>query len=138
MIQEFVDAWRDRQDIYKEWLEGLSDREREYLEYKDLVEFLFTLVINPAVSEMDDFWNGFDIDDITEINNGSYQGTLIYIIPRDTYSPDEHDYIYTFIDYGSCTVCDALQNAQSDEKESCIKKMIMISLHIIEHFKFLV
>ena len=138
MIQEFVDAWRDRQDVYKEWLEGLSDREREYLEYKDLVEFLFTLVINPAVSEMDDFWDGFDIDDITEINNGSYQGTLIYIIPRDTYAPDVRDYVYTFIDYGSCTVCDALQNAQYDEKESCIKKMMMISLHIIEHFKFLV
>ena len=138
MILEFIDAWRDRQDIYKEWLEGLSDRERGYLGYKDLVEFLFTLVINPAVSEMSEFWNGFDIDKITEIDDGSYQGTLIYMIPRDTYQPDVRDYVYTSIYYGSCTVCDALQNAQSDEKESCIKEMMAISLHIIENFKFLV
>lgn len=53
------------------------------------------------------------IDRVHEIDDGDYQGTLIYLIPFNSYQPDPEDYRMTFAWYGSCSGCDALQSAQS-------------------------
>lgn len=52
---------------------------------------------------------------ITEIDDGDYQGTLVYLIPFDTYQPSECDYLMTYVGYGSCSGCDTLQAIQSWE-----------------------
>ena len=59
----------------------------------------------------------WDVGNITEIDNGDYQGTLLYLIPRDTYQPSEYDYLMTYVNYGSCSGCDTLQAIQNYEKE---------------------
>lgn len=140
MIQDFVDAWLERKDIYEDWIKSLNQEERRWsLSYSDLVKKLIEVVINPYLIDSTelDYFEGYDIDKMTIIDDGEYQGTLIFIIPEDTYQPDVSDYIYTTINYGSCTVCDALECALSQEKEDCIKQLMTISLHLIEGFKYL-
>lgn len=38
---------------------------------------------------------GFDLSKMTVIDDGDYQGTQIFIIPKDTYQPSVIDYIMT-------------------------------------------
>lgn len=54
----------------------------------------------------------WDAGNVTEIDNGYYQGTLLFLIPRDTYQPAEYDYLMTYVGYGSCSGCDTLQAIQ--------------------------
>lgn len=49
---------------------------------------------------------------ITQIDDGHYQGTLLYLIPRNEDSPAEFDYLMGFIEYGSCSICDTLERIQ--------------------------
>lgn len=84
--------------------------------YEDLVKLTFDTIYNSF-----DFGYGkkLDTEHITEIDNGDYQGTLLFLIPFYTYQPSEDEYLMTYIGYGSCSGCDALQAAQSwhyDEK----------------------
>jgi hypothetical protein len=45
---------------------------------------------------------------IHEIDDGDYQGTLLYVIAASAYQPSE--YWYVKVGYGSCSGCDALQD----------------------------
>lgn len=58
--------------------------------------------------------NLWDSEEISEIDNGEYQGTLLYLIPRKTDSPLEYDYLMTYVGYGTCSGCDTLQGIQDD------------------------
>ena len=49
---------------------------------------------------------------LKEIDDGDYQGTLLYLIPEDTYQPNSSEYLMTFVEYGSCSGCDTLQGIQ--------------------------
>lgn len=80
-------------------------------DYKDLVQLVVRNILNASIDKSIGTWNA---DEITEIDNGDYQGTLLFLIPKDCYQPDEAEYLMTFINYGSCTVCDTLQNIHCD------------------------
>ena len=56
--------------------------------------------------------NEWSVNKIKEIDDGDYQGTLLYLIPEDTYQPDSSEYLMTFVEYGSCSGCDTLQGIQ--------------------------
>ena len=80
--------------------------------YTDLVKLTFETIYNSIAT--DSFtYRKLNLDKITVIDNGDYQGYLLFIIPFDTYQPDNTEYIMTYIGYGSCSGCDALQAAQS-------------------------
>ena len=49
-----------------------------------------------------------DCENMSVIDNGDYQGTLLFLIPFDTYQPCEGDYLMTYVGYGSCGGCDSL------------------------------
>lgn len=84
---------------------GLND-----CDYEDLVKLTFETIYNKLEDEYSS--KRLNLDEMTVVNNGDYQGTLIFMIPFDTYQPDEYEYIMTYIGYGSCSGCDALQAAQ--------------------------
>lgn len=98
--------------------------------YLDLVKEIVNIILN----DENDKW---DIEHITEIDNGSYQGTLLYLIPENTYQPNESEYLMTYVGYGSCSGCDTLLSAQNwgddllDEEQ--IKAFMWLSLHILEN-----
>lgn len=83
---------------------------RDYTpEYKELVKLVFDIIVNSDEEEFSD--NRLLTNHITQIDDGDYQGTLLFTIPFDTYQPAEYEYLMTYIGYGSCSGCDALQHA---------------------------
>lgn len=78
--------------------------------YKALVELTYSTVFN---DEDNGYGDDLDTRKITEINDGDYQGTLIYVIPFNTYQPSECEYLMTYVNYGSCSGCDTLLAIQS-------------------------
>ena len=103
MIKKFVEKW----DKYKGNLENYfrNTRQEEYQDYKDIVKALFENVIN---KDETDFWNKFNLEEMTLIDGGDYQGGQIFIIPLDTYQPDINNYVVTNTYYGCCSGCDTL------------------------------
>ncbi len=76
---------------------------------------------------------------MTVIDNGDYQGTLIYIIPRDTYQPDVEDYLVTNNYYGSCSGCDTLQAITEYSSKPLsngqIEDLMTLALHLVQRLK---
>ena len=107
---------KERWDINKDTLRAvLAERtDLNTCQYEDLVKLTFETIYNTAVT-------GFDyklgLEHITVVDDGVYQGTLLFLIPFDTYQPNEHEYIMTYVGYGSCSGCDALQAVQGWGKE---------------------
>ena len=82
--------------------------ERDCLCYEDLVKLVVTEVLNKN-NNHDIEW---DAENITTVDNGDYQGTMIYLIPLKTYQPSEYEYLMAYVWYGSCSGCDTLQSIQ--------------------------
>ena len=101
MIKYCLDKWNENKDTLKEVL--ANDTKLNDCEYIYLVELVVEYILG-------DNW---DKDNITVIDNGDYQGTLLFLIPEDTYHPAEYEYLMTFVEYGSCSGCDTLQRIQS-------------------------
>lgn len=111
MIGSFALSWAERKDELKKYIE--THPQREYGEsYIGLVRLLFNIVINPDVKNGD--YYRIDKDDIDEIDHDTYCGTLIFVLHKSEY-PSVSDYVYTSVEYGSCSVCDTLQGIQSDD-----------------------
>ena len=99
---------KERWDANKDKLRAvLAERtDLNTCQYEDLVKLTFEAIYNTAVTSLD---RKLDLEHITVVDNGDYQGTLLFLIPFDTYQPSEHQYIMTYVGYGSCSICDALQ-----------------------------
>lgn len=101
MLKILLEKWDKNKDKLRK---ALSERKCNY-EYKDLVKLTFDVIFNDGENEED-----LDIERITEIDDGDYQGTLLYLIPFDTYQPTQYEYLMTHVYYGSCCGCDTLQS----------------------------
>jgi hypothetical protein len=119
-------------------LEDIRENLKEYnnCDYKFLVEKVVRFIFNDEDSE---YGEGYSYKEITEIDNGDYQGTLLYMIPEDTYQPSESDYLLTYVGYGSCSGCDTLQSIQcwydfeDEDKEQMIKDFFGLCLNIVQN-----
>lgn len=98
MIIEYIDAWRNRKEDFREWLK--NDVNANTIEYFEILKGVIEIVINPSLENR---WSKLDITKIHVIDDGDYQGTTIYLIPKDTYQPYASDYIWTHNYYGSCS-----------------------------------
>lgn len=110
MLKIMRDLWAKNEDTLKKAIAEIEDVDA--LCYKDLVKLAFDKIFNTgkerSYSELI-----LNTNHITEIDDGDYQGTLVYLIPFDTYQPSEGDYLMTYVGYGSCSGCDTLQDIQS-------------------------
>ena len=114
MIKYCIEKWDKNKDILRSVLSNdellnhvlnkNDDDPLEYLEYKDLVKLTVMFILNDE--------NEWNENKIKEIDDGDYQGTLLYLIPEDTYQPNSSEYLMTFVEYGSCSGCDTLQRIQ--------------------------
>ena len=114
MIKYCIEKWDENKDLLRSVLNNNKllnhilnrndDDPLEYLEYKDLVKLTVIFILNDK--------NEWNEDKIKEIDDGDYQGTLLYLIPEDTYQPASSEYLMTFVEYGSCSACDTLQEIQ--------------------------
>ncbi|MCK5612087.1 hypothetical protein KAR91_60005 [Candidatus Pacearchaeota archaeon] len=127
MIEEAVDQWFKNKDSIKQ---KLSEKHVE--SYKDLV----TIIIkNIAMDKYEPFCP--DFDRIREIDDGDYQGTLVYVIAAKGYQPSK--YYYVRVCYGSCSGCDTLQGINDDSNEvptvEQVDEYMILALHIVEGLK---
>lgn len=141
MNKKFIEAWHENKDKMQRYL--LLNGKGECITYEEIVKIIIDEIINPYLDSafnIRDYFNQeqYDSNSITVVDDGDYQGTLIFIIPRNSYQPEVEDYIYTSICYGSCGCCDALQDALLQDEETRIKDIMTIALHLIEGMDYLV
>lgn len=105
MIKFCKEMWDKNQDALKEALR--NDVTLNECEYVDLLKLVVKHVLNNNNAGIE--WNP---NQITKIDNGDYQGTLLFLIPQDTYQPGEYEYLMTYVGYGSCSGCDTLKSIQ--------------------------
>ena len=124
MIKEFVDRW----DKNKEKIRKIFEEKDTYWNYKDIVKLV---IENITTNDYGEF--APDPNRIHSINDGDYQGTLIFLIAEKGYQPD--DYYYVKIYYGSCSGCDTLEAALDGRDK--VNDLMSLSLHIVQGLKSL-
>lgn len=134
MEKEFIKQWEENKHKLENYFR--TTNQSEYNQYKEIVTKIFELCITKASKYV-----GFNIKNMTVINDGNNQGTEIYIIPFDNYQPDINGYVYTHTYYGSCSGCDTLMNISDScyglPSEEQIKEYMILSLHLVQKLKFL-
>ena len=135
MVKKFIDLWEKNKNKLEDYFRNTE--QREYDDYESIVKKIFELVIN----DEDEYYT-YDTDELTVIDDGHYQGTQIFIIPRKTYQPDVEDYIFTHNYYGSCSGCDTLQAIhwyKTDKPtEEQVKDYMSLALHLVQQLRYLI
>jgi hypothetical protein len=76
---------------------------------------------------------------IHQIDDGDYQGTLLFLIPVAGYYPE--DYYYVKVYYGSCSGCDTLLGIMGYEKgkpnSQQLQDLFTLCLHIAQGMELL-
>lgn len=125
MIQEFVNRFMDK----KPELEAIL-KVKHPENYEELVKSVVLILA-------DDEYDSIDPERIHSIDDGDYQGTLLFVIAAKGYQPS--DYWYVKVGYGSCSGCDALQaiNDYSSEPptDEQVKDYMGLALNIVQGLK---
>lgn len=130
MIKLCKQKWDENKEKLEESLR--ADKSLNSCNYLYLVKKVVEKILNDGAKS-------YKTDQIHEIDDGDYQGTLLYLIPVNTYQPNEMEYLMTFVGYGSCSGCDTLQSIQSwhDENQPVdkeqLKELMDLCLHIVQN-----
>lgn len=129
MLQDVIKQWEENKHKLEDYFR--TTKQSEYDEYKKILEKIIELVITTK-----DEFNDYDYKKISQIDDGGYSGTLIFLVPTDTYEPNIEDYLITHTYYGSCSGCDTLQGISCYNydlpTENQIKEYMTISLHLVQ------
>lgn len=106
MIRFCLEQW----DKNKEKLEQAirADINLNTCDYKYLVQLVVRHILNEDII---DYYNYSE--NVLMIDDGGYQGTLIFVIHQNIYQPYEGNYLMTYVEYGSCSGCDTLLSIQN-------------------------
>ena len=117
-----------------EFAKRLVEKKQEFLDsildWEYSPDESYSSLLNKALNLTVDTENDYpcpDIDRITVINHGSYQGMLVFVIAATGYQP--YDYWATNVSYGSCSYCDTLQAAKTKED------LYTLALHMLQRMK---
>lgn len=132
MITELVKQWEENKNKLEEYFK--TTKQDEYGNYETIVKKIFELCIPKATD-----YNGWNLENMTVIDDGNYQGTQIFIIPTDTYQPSVEDYVMTDTYYGSCSGCDTLQSISEYDydlpTDEQVKEYMTLALHLVQKLK---
>lgn len=128
MIKEFVQIW----DEHKTELEQAFQAKHPD-NYADIVHKVITML-----SDHSDEYEGPDPKRIHEIDDGDYQGILLFVIGAKGYQPSQYWFVKVY--YGSCSGCDTLQDIKSQNYEDTptetqVKDYMSLALHIMQGIK---
>lgn len=132
MLKIMKDCWYRNSDKLRAVLKEKFDKVDRWdvdCNYEDLVKLTFSTIYNSD----SDALNELDLEKITPICNGDYSGTIMFVIPFDTYSPGCDEYLMTYIGYGSCSYCDALKGAFDEEGDTRIASLMSICESLINN-----
>jgi len=129
MIAEFVTLWDKNKEKLRAVFEGGHPDS-----YDDIVKNLVAVVLND-----DDSYRQPDPNRIHKIDDGNYQGTLLFVIGATGYQPS--DYWYVKVGYGSCSGCDTLKGIKNYTDRTPTKEQVdeymTLALHIIQGLKLM-
>lgn len=82
-------------------------------------------------------WNAPDPERIHLIDDGDYQGTLVFVIGAKGYQPST--YWYVKVGYGSCSGCDTLESIRNYDSgapsDSQVSEYMTLALHVVQGLK---
>lgn len=128
MIQAFVDKFMAGKDSLRDTWRTAPPKE-----YKDIVEAVVKLVSD------EDGYGEPDPKRVHQVDDGDYQGTLVFVIGATGYQPS--DYWYVRISYGSCSGCDTLQAILDDcgydepLNDGQLDRLLTLALHVVQKMK---
>ena len=128
MIQEFVDSFMTSKPTIRAIFQSKHPDD-----YKEIVKIVVSHLGSVG-------YNRPDPDRIHEIDDGDYQGTLVYVIGASGYQPST--YWSVMVDYGSCSGCDTLESIQScsygeEPNEEQVDDYMTLALHIVQGLKLM-
>lgn len=127
MITKFIERFEAKKSVLRE-----SFREDVPLDYKALVKRVVSVLT-------DEEYDSIDPERIHEIDDGDYQGTLVFAIGAKGYQPSR--YWYVKVSYGSCSGCDTLQaiHAYSDVPltDGQLDDFMTLALHVVQGLKLM-
>lgn len=125
MITELVKEW----EIKKSDIRGELSK-RHPRDYKELVKIVVNALSDAEISSC----NKLDPDRIHEIDDGDYQGTLVYVIGAKGYQPSTYWSVLVY--YGSCSGCDTLQSiagySGGQPNKDQVDQYMTLALHIVQ------
>jgi hypothetical protein len=127
MIVRFVERFDQSKKIFRE-----KFSEAHPSDYDDLVKTVVEVLSDERWK--DEECDRMDPSRIHTIDDGEYQGTLLYVIGAASYQPSR--YWYVKVDYGSCSGCDTLHGIRGYDGESPTKLQVddymTLALHIVQ------
>lgn len=135
MIPEFIKAWDENKDKLKSSLNDYLQVSRSDFSYQSLFKAIVKEVLNPSLDRE------LDLACLVEIDHGHYQGTIMFVIPVNTYQPSVDEYYSTYVEYGSCSCCDTLESIigydldASSHSEEALNGLMALCLHMVQRFK---
>ncbi|MFO0452108.1 MAG: hypothetical protein ACK52I_26230 [Pseudomonadota bacterium] len=126
MIQEYVDRFMANKSLLE-----IEFGKKHPDSYGDIVKAVIQVITG-------DDYDDIDPERIHEIDDGDYQGTLLFVIASKAYQPS--DYWSVFVSYGSCSHCDTLQSIRGwdlDEVPTAdqVSQYMTLALHIVQGLK---
>jgi len=127
MILEFVEKF----DKNRAELKDMFVAKHPY-NYKEIVKNVITVI------SKDEAYHFPDPERIHQIDDGEYQGTLVFVIAAKGYQPSE--YWSVMVSYGSCSGCDTLEgiNDGCDDDtptEEQVEQYMALAVHILQGLK---
>lgn len=129
MIKFCVEQWAKNEGALREHLKSRTDLNS--CGYITLVKAVVEYIFNKNADFP--FYDGYNANKITEIDNGDYQGTLLFLIPLNIYQPSVSEYLMTYVDYGSCSGCDTLQSIQDWTERVLTDKQLDDFMSLCKH-----
>jgi hypothetical protein len=125
MISKFVDRFmQNKPQLRAVFAAGHPD------DYKAIVRAVIQSIVGDGYADP-------DADRIHQIDDGDYQGTLVFVIAAHGYQPD--DYWFVKVGYGSCSGCDTLEAIReyrdNAPTENQIDQYMTLALHIVQGLK---
>ena len=123
MIKEFVERFMAHRDMLRERFSA-----EHPTSYEDIVKAVVEVI------SVNDSYGSPDPSRIHQIDDGDYQGILVFIIGEVGYQPN--NYWYVKVSYGSCGGCDTLESIRayddSPPNESQVNDYMTLALHIVQ------
>ena len=126
MIQKFVNRFMAAESVLRE---GFAAKHPDA--YIDIVKAVVSVIGEEGA------YGEPDATRIHQIDDGDYQGTLVFVIAAGVYQPWE--YWYVKVGYGSCSGCDTLEGIRGYHGGPVAKEQVdaymTLALHIVQGFK---
>lgn len=125
MIQDFIDRFEKNKEAIRAEFSTHHPGS-----YTDIVKIVVKHIAGDDYERM-------DVDRITLIDHGAYQGTLVFVIGATGYQPDT--YWYVKVGYGSCSGCDTLESIRRYDDDTPTdaqqRDYMTLALHIVQGLK---